>query len=61
MIEILIASCVIFGTVWAVIWLRKFARQTVGREGKFARSVAESGQVGCDGRRRRGGGVARRL
>lgn len=34
---ILIASCVIFGIVWAVIWLRNFTTQKLGLEGKFAR------------------------
>lgn len=33
---ILIASCIIFGIVWGVIWLRNLATQRLGLEGKFA-------------------------
>ena len=33
---ILIASCIIFGIVWGVIWLRNRATQRLGLEGKFA-------------------------
>ena len=33
---ILIASCVIFGIVWGLIWLRNMATQKLGLEGKFA-------------------------
>ena len=33
---ILIATCVIFGIIWAVIWLRGLATRKLGLEGKFA-------------------------
>lgn len=33
---ILIASCVIFGIVWVLVWLRNLATRKLGLEGKFA-------------------------
>lgn len=43
---ILIASCVIFGIVWGVIWLRNLATRKLGLEGKFAGQQGDGRYVG---------------